>query len=392
MISKHQTSTNILLVCVLSASIFSCGGGAGGGSSGGENNNNTTSGENINGGLTGKIFANKKNRGVMVDIATGTIAQSPNFDWNETGDYSADALFSAIPNKAGTLLVVTINNCEFNTEDHARFRIKDCILTTDLNGNVLGRQTFYDGLWAGAKLSDDEQYIAYMYSDEPNYNTPKAELHLVDNNFQYITGTQIQHSHDYNSSSMWRGFDWTNNGEIVYGYDNSIYITATYGTEGSLIYTIPTTDNSDHFISSPKVSPDGTKIAFRYMIDSNYLIKQGNVWVMNIDGTDPHRLVYTPDYVEEDGSTVVANQIYNDHAWSPDGKYILVMAGGTSGDLVSGPDGASDTLYAIPSDSRDAPLNNNSEYGIVHIRSYFFDQDNISYIFEPYTGTITWVP
>jgi hypothetical protein len=261
-----------------------------------------------------------------------------------------------------------------------------------VSGCLVNRQAYYDGLWMGANLSDNDQYIAYMYADQPNYSSPKAELHLVDRSFQYITGTTINHSQDYNISLKWRGFDWTKDGEIVYGYDDSIFITSAYGVEGSLLYTIPTADNDDHFIASPKISPDGTKIAFRYMTAANTLIRQGNVWVMNIDGTDPHRLVHTPDYTTNEGAVVTANQVYNDHAWSPDGRYILVMEGGTLGGLVNSSDGDSDTLYAIPSNSRDIPLNEDGGHGIVHLRTFFFDKNNLSYRFEPYTGTITWVP
>jgi hypothetical protein len=378
-----------LFVCVLSASIFSCGGD----SSDNGSNGPIPSSDNINGGLTGKIFTNNEDSGVLVDVAIGRISQTPNFNWSETGDYRNSARFFAIPNKEASQLLLSIEDCDYNSEDHAGFRIRDCLVITDLDGNVLARQAFYDGLWYGAKLSVDDQYIAYMYADEPNYSNPKAGLYIVDRNFQHISGTLIEHSPNYNSQILWRDFDWTRNGEIVYGYDSSIYITAAYGTEGTLIYTIPTAEeNSDHFISEPKVSPDGTKIAFRYMTDSNHSIKEGNVWVMNIDGTDPHRLVYTPDYTAEDNSTITAYQVYNDHAWSPDGKYIMVMEGGTSGDLVNGPDGASDTLYAIPSESRDVPLNENGEYGIVHIRTFYNDPNELSYRFEPYAGTITWVP
>jgi hypothetical protein len=191
---KYQNSTNVILACVLSASIFSCGGGAGGDSGDGVNTDNPASGDNINGGLTGKIFANNKDRGVMVDIATGRVAISTGFDWHDTGDYSANALFSAIPNKSGTLLTITVTNCDYNREDNSGFRTKDCILLTDLEGNLLGRQAYYDGLWMGAKISDNDQYIAYMYADEPNYSSPKAELHLVDRSFQYISGATIDHS------------------------------------------------------------------------------------------------------------------------------------------------------------------------------------------------------
>ncbi|MEJ2426966.1 MAG: hypothetical protein P8101_21475 [Candidatus Thiodiazotropha sp.] len=382
----------LFLICIISLLVISCGGGSAGDvRNDGGNTDDTTDG-NVNGGLTGRIFVNNENSGVMVDISTGRATQMPSINWEQTGDYNASTSFSAVPNKIGTLFLLTAFDCEYHPEDNSGFRERDCLLIVDIKGNVVKRQVYSEGIGEGSKLSNDDEYIAFMYMDEPHDSSPNAELHIVDKEFQQITGSFIKHSSGYNSGLLWRNFDWTNDNEIVYGYDDSIFITPAYNSLGSHIYTIPTADNNDHFVTNPVVSPDGTKIAFRYMTDSNYSIKQGNVWVMNIDGTDPHRLVYTPNYEAEDGSTVVAYQVYNDHAWSPDGKYIMVMEGGTSGDLVSGPDGASNSLYAVPSESRDVPLNENGEHGIVHIRSYFFDSSRLTFHFEPYSGEIKWVP
>jgi Tol biopolymer transport system component len=170
----------------------------------------------------------------------------------------------------------------------------------------------------------------------------------------------------------------------------SIYVTSAYNTDGSLLYSIPTdADGGDSFVYDPKVSPDGTKIAFRYMTNSNFQVKEGTVWVMNFDGTDPHQLVYTPDYVTNDGSTAASMQIYNDLAWSPDGQYILVAVGGTTGDV--GSVGVSDVIYAVPSDSRGIALNDNGDNGIIKIRTYYNHPDSLTDYFEPYTGTITWL-
>ncbi|MEW8346797.1 MAG: hypothetical protein AB2687_00670 [Candidatus Thiodiazotropha taylori] len=377
-----------VVIALLSIILYSCGGGSGGD----DNNNQTTTPDTDLNNISGRIFVNDRNNGVMVDISSGTVSKIPNVNWDQTGDYSPRATFTAVPNKEGSLFVLTIDNCDYLSSENSGYRYRDCIVILDASGNVIRSQQFYEGLWEGAKASFNGSYIAYMYMDEPNESNPNAELHIVDSAFQYLSGTEINHSVSFNSGLLWRDFDWVNTGQIIYGYDNSLFLTDAYETVGRLIYTIPTaTTNSDHFISKPKISPDGKKIAFRYMLDSNHLIKQGNVWVMNIDGADPHRLVYTPDYKAADGSTISAYQVYNDFDWSPDGRHIVVLEGGTSGDLVSGPDGAGDTLYIIPSDSRDVPLNNDGEHGIIHLRTYYHNSTELSYRFEPYSGTITWV-
>jgi hypothetical protein len=360
--------------------LVSCGGEGGAGA-------NVPSSGNINSGLTGRLYVNNKEEGVMVDLATGKVVRVPDVRWDETMNYSNFARFSATPNADGSEFVLTAVSCEYHSDAGIAFRHRDCLVLVDEDGNVSSGTVLYEGLWYGAKISDDGQYVAFMYMDEPNLSTPPAQLSITDRNFtKIVSRTTIKHSKN-NSGLRWRNFDWAPNGQIVYGYDRSIYITPEYETEGSVLFTLPKdTKGGDSFVYGPKVSPDGSKIAFRYMTNSNFQVKEGNVWVMNIDGTDPHQLVYTPDYGAKDGSTVKAMQIYNDHAWSPDGKYILVTVGGTTGDI--GSPGVSDAVYAVPSDSRGVSLKDN---GIIKIRTYYYDPDNLSDSLEPYTGTITWL-
>ena len=378
----------LLSVAMIFQLLSSCGGGGGPGQNS-ENTNPPLSG-NLNSGLTGRLYANNIEDGVMVDLATGKSIRTPDISWDATSTYSNMATFSAIPRRDGSEFLLTSESCQYHSEEPIPFRHRDCLAIIDSNGKTVSGTVLYDGLRHGAKISDDGRYVAFMYMDEPNISHPLAQLSIADRNFTQITShTTIRHSAD-DTGLLWRDFDWLPNGQIVYGYDRSIYITSAYDTEGALLYTLPTDETgTDSFVYDPKVSPDGTKIAFRYMTNSNTQLREGTVWIMNIDATDPHRLVYTPGVVTSGEGTIAVYQVYNDFAWSSDGKYILVAVDGTTGD--GGSPGLSDQIYAIPSDSRDVPLNDSGNHGIIKIRTYYESPGNLTSSFEPYAGTISWV-
>jgi hypothetical protein len=390
MVNLYRNILASLYISTILLFLVSCGGGGGGGSKHNNDNTDPPPSGNINSGLTGHLYANNKEDGVMVDLSTGNVSRVPKVRWDETADYANGVRFSAIPHQDGKKYLLTAIDCQYHSGEQIGFRYRDCLMIVDSNGNIVSSTVLYEGLSTGAKISDDGNYVAFMYRDKPNDSYPLAELFIADKDLVQITShTKIKHINN-DSGLLWRNFDWVNNGQIVYGYDRSIYITAAYGTEGSLLYTLPNdTNGNDSFLYDPKVSPDGSEIAFRHITNSNFQIKEGNVWVMNIDGTDPHRLVYTPDNKTNDGGTTAAYQVYNDHAWSPDGKYILVAVGGTSGDI--GSPGVSDTIYAVPSEGRDIPLNDSGENGVIKIRTYYDSPNTLTSLFEPYSGTITWM-
>jgi hypothetical protein len=386
----YRSLISSLFISIALLCLASCGGGGGSEQSAG--NTDPPLNGIVNNGLTGRLYVNNGEEGVMVDLATGKASRVPDIHWDVTSNFRAGTKFSALPNADGSEFILRARDCEYYPDEATVKRYRDCLATVDASGKTNYRISIYKSICCNAKFSVDGNYIAFMHSDE-RYEYQPAELYISDKYLQKnISHTVIEHSTDYNSVSNWKDFDWARNGQIVYGYDKSIYITAPYNTVGTLIYTIPLGPNfEDEFVLGPKVSPDGTKIAFRLMTSANQLIQQGNVWVMNIDGTDPHKLVYTPDYMDNTGNMVSSSQVYNDLAWSPDGKFILVQEGGTSGDLVSGPAGASDNIYAVPSDSRSVALNDKGQNGIIKIRTYFESPDKLTYRFEPEYGTITWL-
>ncbi|MGV8840719.1 MAG: TolB family protein [Bauldia sp.] len=72
--------------------------------------------------------------------------------------------------------------------------------------------------------------------------------------------------------------------------------------------------NTPHSEFDPAVSPDGTKIVY-----SSFGGPVGNIWIMNIDGTDAHPVIAEPEF-----------QIWQPE-WSPDGARI-VFAGRREGE------------------------------------------------------------
>ena len=99
------------------------------------------------------------------------------------------------------------------------------------------------------------------------------------------------------------------NGRIAYvdseGGDDDIF---TVEPDSSDVRQLTAWEGSD---ADPAWSPDGTKIAYvRHELPSS---SQGNVWVMDADGSNPHRVAQANDKPRP--------------VWSPDGKWIAFNRG-----------------------------------------------------------------
>ena len=86
-------------------------------------------------------------------------------------------------------------------------------------------------------------------------------------------------------------------------------------------------------VGSPEISPDNTFILFTRHVSNN-----SQVWIMNRDGSDPHKLY------------AVDGKDAHDATWSPDGTRILFALGR----------GDNNKLYIMDSDGRDPRLVNNT--------------------------------
>jgi hypothetical protein len=365
---------------ILALSLSACGGGGGGDDErGGGDIIPPDDSQNVNSGLSGHLYVNEQDEGWAIDLATGNVSQLPKIQWIDTGEYDTgipSPSFDPYPNREGSLILLLVKNCFKEFEGVANDY--DCMSVLNSDGDMISqRGVLRHGLRDG-KLSDDGGYIAVTYADE-YYLDPLTHLLIYDRSFNIISDTALRVDGE-NHKTYSRGFDWARNGQLVYAYEKSIYITSQYSTEGVVIYSLP--DSSADIFPVPggaTFSPDGTKIAFRYVSGANIYMSDATIWVMNIDGTDPHQLAHDP----------VGGQFFNNYAWSPDGKYILTQVGGTGNDPITG--GTSNRLYAIPSSSRNVSLECNGLNGVICVRTYFKSPQNLTSELDPYSSVFEWI-
>jgi hypothetical protein len=364
--------------CFLAIFTFlnACGGDAGGGTS----SNPPSQDGNINGGLSGKLFMGAD--GKILDISTGKYSSIPGVDWEgaRNNNYLSGVEFTAFSGFDGTTFLVTVDRCaEASDTSSYNYRLlhDDCLEIRNSDGQLVGetsRGQMMSHIKEGAKLSRDGNYLAFFYNDD-RLASPNDELYIFDTSFNLVRQADMPVKYG-------RSFDWTNNGEIVYSTDQTLYITQPYELTGTPIASFKNEmDDIYPFPTHIAVSPDGTKIAFVLVYSSSGLqtTSIGDIWIMNIDGSDLHRLVHVD---ESDGSPYMISP-----TWSPDGQYILFMDGSTSSVHVA----STGTIYAAPSDSRDISINETGAGGVQPIRTYFKGEDNdLTYDASSY-GQWTWL-
>jgi hypothetical protein len=391
------------LVAIFSL-LNACGGGGGGDEDGqndaGADNPPSTNG-NVNGGLSGKIFMQN---GWIIDIATGKSKRVPGVVWdsycyeddfNEIGndffctltdpgiDYGNYVSFYGIPSALGDEYLLTASNCIYG----GGYSDSDCLERRSLEtGEIIGeRLTRYEYINAGAKLSRNGQYYAYTHNDDNLYS--KTSFIINNINHEEIVSITMD-------SNDGMPFDWGPSGEIALAFDGAIYLTPPYSLNGVKIFdlrdhpelTSPDPNSSQFSVNgiggSIRISPDGLKVAFMLFEGGNtdFSYTPRAPWVMNIDGTDFHRLAYAP------GS---ADEVFGSLAWSPDGKYILT----TEGYVGSGAIGlhSPGSLYAIPSASRNVELNKDGRDGIIRLQTNYRNKSQgLRYTFN--SSGFWWLP
>jgi hypothetical protein len=364
--------------CFLAIFTFlnACGGGAGGGTS----SNPPSQSDNINGGLSGKLFMGAD--GKILDISTGKYSFIPGVDWEGTSNnnYLSDVKFTAFSSFDGATFLVTVDRCaEASDTSNSYYRLlhDDCLEIRNSDGQLIGensRGRMMSNIKEGAKLSRDGNYLAFFYTDD-RLSLPNDELYIFDTSFNLVRQAEMP-------VKFGRSFDWTNNGEIVYSTDQTLYITPPYELTGTPIVSFK--NEMDDIYPYPlhiAVSPDGTKVAFVLIYSFEALQRTGigDIWIINIDGSDLHRLVHVD---ESDGSPYMISP-----TWSPDGQYIMFMEGYTSNT-----DGrSSGSIYTVPSDSRDISINETGAGGVQPIRTYFRGEDHDLTYDATSNGQWTWL-
>jgi hypothetical protein len=395
----------ISLLIILFALLNACGGGGSGddiGESDGGGDSPPPDSGNVNGGLSGRIFMQG---GWIIDIPTGRSRRVPGIVWddycyennfnntdndfhctisNPEIDYGNYVSFSGYPNVNGEEYLLRASGCIYGSG----YSNSDCLEVRNIEtGAVIGeRLVEYEHINAGAKLSRDGQYYAYTHNDDKLYS--KTSFIMKNKNHDEIVSITM----DSNDSMP---FDWGPSGEIVLAYDGALYVTPPYSLNGVKIFdlrdhpelTSPDPNSGQFTVNgiggSVRISPDGSKVAFM-LFEGGHSVHSYTPrapWIMNIDGTDFHRLAYTPNTEAE---------IFGSLAWSPDGNHILTNEGyvpssvGASGSLPG-------YLYAIPSDSRNVELNKDGKDGIIRLQTnYRNESQRLTYTFN--SSGFWWLP
>jgi hypothetical protein len=385
MATFNQCIRVISLVITLSA----CGGGGGSGDaepSGDTGGGDAPNDQNFNGGLSGRVYVNEDTEGWIVDLPSGNASQLPDKGWWDTGDYTGRGIiFHAYPNQDASEFLLFVDNC-FRGYNGSGGDF-DCLSIINTAGDlVTARGVISDGV-REASLSVNGNYIAIIYADESYYD-PSARLLIYDRSFTNAISESTMRVTGGGQDSKYyaRGLDWSSKGQLAYAYTKSIFVTSPYSAEGVPILTLPDSDSPMDDVypvpASPRFSPDGSKIAFQYSVSSG-----ATIWVVNVDGTDLHQLAHYDSHIS-----------FNRIAWSPDGEYILTGLGAAFGDPGYG--GVPESLYGIPSDSRDVlvPFSCEGEdadvantNGIICLLTYYHDPNYLSRKFDPYGSTFEWI-
>jgi hypothetical protein len=410
MIKSKATVKELCLLVILSLLLDACGGGGGAGDNGTENGGGDDNvpppvSGNLNGGLTGRIFMQD---GWIIDVSSGKSRRIPGVVWD---DYCYEENFNDDPNNDffctlsnpeiernsytsyygtpslnGDEYLLTVSMCKYG---HGSIANSDCLEVRSVEtGELLGQRLIRDEIInSGAKFSRNGQYYAYTHSADIVSNT---SFIINNKNHEEIAAITMR-------ENDFMPFDWGPSGEIVLSYGDALYITPPYSLDGVKIFdlsdhpelTTPELGTNQNSVSgvagSVRISPDGSKVAFMlFETSDSFKDIPKTPWIMNIDGTDIHRLAHT-------SVSSVSNNLFGSLAWSPDGKFIMINEG-YHHTIGVGEDYGADYLYAIPSESRDVELNKEGRSGIIVINTnYRIDNQEILDIFYGGSG-FWWLP
>ena len=125
----------------------------------------------------------------------------------------------------------------------------------------------------------------------------------------------------------------TNNGDFMFSFSRGMGLGSEMvlaESEGRLVHQIIADPNS--YLSFARWSPDGKKVAFIKIPDSSTPFTVGELWVMDADGANAHRLA------EADAGHGFAA------AWSPEGRQIAFVARENPNDVLA--DQSADALQS----------------------------------------------
>ena len=305
----------VFVVCILTL-LLSCDDG------GGDTDRNIDdySSNEVNGNLSGYILLGSNHEGFMsiLDLNSGkySFVAATNESLLELDAY---------PSMDGKTLAFAEDDCI-----REGLRSKSCIYITDENGQML-QQIERFGDFYEAKPSPDGQVIAVRW--KYGYTPDVVErLALFSRQGEFLEQTS--------KDVAWLGYAWLPDGRLVISSEQTIYLSdERHSVVGKAIKEFMPEQGRPIFLNA---SPDGEKVAFTLVTDSNPARRTGHVFVMNVDGTGLRQLTDVNNPGDENAMHPL---------WSPDGKWILVINDKVGlGDIYHGV-GLPGGLIAVQSDA-----------------------------------------
>lgn len=323
-----------MIACLL-LSVTACGGGGGDGSSstpppagddGGGDNPGGGTGNDLNPGVSGKLFFIEDNQAWFMDISSGTYELVPNSDWEAQDDRFelGIAEYYAKPFNADNRFLLTVDNCVNRANSSAE---DACIIVQDFDGNYGAEIILEDSVHGPAKPSYDGQYFAIFRDLGDDW------LAIYDMSGNFVSNTQVDEA----------PFAWLADGRLVYVADERTFrITDTLSTSGGSAWTLPEAMGSGE-IGRLSVSPDGSQIAFTLRTDGTLVSEDASFWLIEVATGSIRRIAEVNDGGLEDA--------FHESAWSPDGSMIAVLEGGSGSVDPNTGLGAETRMHLLPSDA-----------------------------------------
>ena len=333
------------------------------------------------GNAAGQIFIGSEVHGPrLLNLQTGRYTLIENFDWEERLDDDFLLSFSASISADGSEFLETVGNCQRRTNS---LIADDCIVIRDRNGVVTGG--FVVPLAGGlgvarpAKLSPDRQVIAAAVDFDGSDFLHR--LYLFDRSGQILSQGNIDGLVDGDY------FTWLPDNSIIFASEQSLYLTAPNSVQGAEIVTFP---DAAGFPDHLAISPDGNRLAFSLVTNRDPY--EGEVWILNLDGTGFVRpaITDTEGSPDPNGNSPILGGAprLRSPTWSPDGSSLLLVQG------------SSPLQYAfiVPADANEEVLALDQPTQAVRIESFFLrDVNGIESaapgpLFSDTGPNITWIP
>jgi hypothetical protein len=361
----------IPIIIFLVTVFVSCGGGGGGDTTeDGDDDLQPVDEGSRNPGLSGRILFIEDDTLYAMDAEDGEFYTVPNTNWRQQSNrfrYPAvtDYSFNTIEHSGSEFL-------GFGREVEGSY-----VFLQDFNGNLLW-QFELPGEVLSANLSQDRRYVALFRRIGSVSSTPWLEMYTV-------TGELLA-----DKQLAGRQMIWLKDSRLLYSNNRTFYFTKQTSIDDDYYLTLPDPDEgsvAEGLIGDKAISPDESQIAFTVVetLDPVSGAKGSRLYIMNMDGTGLRLLATAPNDAE---SNIIQP------TWSPDGRWILVLAGyrPTGHVLENVTDGY---RYLIPTDDQGKVyyVSNDGTEKSQEVRYFSYQNINTSqFTTKGGENVFTWIP